>query len=112
MSIIVIFLALSLYVFKTFIFIVQYKIYKVTMKVEANNKYVFFSSITKAILSAQQLGINNDIKIPGSSVTVQSTGTPAQLMRLRRQFLTYSKMQQSGINQIAALFVQYLNKNL
>lgn len=80
------------------------------MKIDANDKYIFF--FYQAILSAQRLGINNDIKIPGSNVTVQCTGTPAKLMRLRRQFLTYSKMQQSGIDQIATLFVQYLNKNL
>lgn len=68
--------------------------------------------VINAILSAKQLGIDNDIKIPGSNLTVQNSGTAAQLMRLRRQFLIYSKMQQSGIDQIAALFVQYLNKNL
>ncbi|XP_029672227.1 protein KTI12 homolog isoform X1 [Formica exsecta] len=83
----------------------------------ASTNYLYeLDTITKdvinAILSAQQLGINNNIKIPGSNVTVQSTGTPAKLMRLRRQFLTYSKMQQSRIDHIATLFVQYLNKNL
>nr|XP_012219281.1 PREDICTED: protein KTI12 homolog [Linepithema humile] len=68
--------------------------------------------VINAILSAKQLGVNNEIKIPGCSVIVRNSGTAAQLMRLRRQFLTYSKMQQSGIDQIAVLFVQYLNKNL
>ncbi|EZA49589.1 hypothetical protein DMN91_005673 [Ooceraea biroi] len=68
--------------------------------------------VINAILSAKKMGINNDIKIPGCNATVEKSGTAPQLMRLRRQFLTYSKMQQSGIDQIAALFVQYLNKNL
>ena len=66
----------------------------------------------KAILSAKQLGIENEFKIPGCNLTVQNSCTTAQLMKLRRQFLTYSKMQQIEINQIASLFVQYLNKSL
>ncbi|XP_014476380.1 PREDICTED: protein KTI12 homolog [Dinoponera quadriceps] len=83
----------------------------------ASTNYLYeLDSITQdvinAILSAKQLGINNDIKVPGCSVTVCNSAAPAHLLRLRRQFLTYSKMQQSGIDQIAALFVQYLNKNL
>lgn len=76
-----------------------------------NHKYVF-SILAKAILSAKQLGIESEFKIPGYNLTVQNPCTAAQLMRLRRQFLTYSKMQQIEINQIALLFVQYLNKSL
>ncbi|XP_078034903.1 protein KTI12 homolog [Augochlora pura] len=68
--------------------------------------------VVNAILSAKQLGIENDFKIPGHNLTVQSPCTAAQLMRLRRQFLTYSKMQQIEVNQIVTLFVQYLNKSL
>ncbi|CAK9798892.1 Protein KTI12 homolog [Anthophora plagiata] len=67
--------------------------------------------IVNAILSAKQLGIESEFKIPGYNLTVQNSCTAAQLMRLRRQFLTYSKMQQIEINQIASLFVQYLNKS-
>lgn len=73
---------------------------------------MYMFSVVKAILSAKQLGIENEFKIPGYNLTVQNPCTAAQLMRLRRQFLTYSKMQQIEINQIAALFVQYLNKSL
>ncbi|XP_032668076.1 protein KTI12 homolog [Odontomachus brunneus] len=68
--------------------------------------------IVNTILSAKQLGIDSDIKIPSCNMTVRNSATPAHLLRLRRQFLTYSKMQQIGIDLIAALFVQYLNKNL
>nr|XP_034192127.1 protein KTI12 homolog isoform X1 [Osmia lignaria] len=68
--------------------------------------------VVNAILSAKQLGIENEFKIPKYNLTVQNPCTAAQLMRLRRQFLTYSKMQQIEVNQIAALFVQYLNKSL
>lgn len=67
--------------------------------------------VINAISSAKQLGIENEFKIPGCNLTVQNSHTAAQLMRLRRQFLTYSKIQQIEINQIASLFVQYLNKN-
>ncbi|KOC68668.1 Protein KTI12 like protein [Habropoda laboriosa] len=67
--------------------------------------------VVNAILSAKQLGIDSEFKIPGYNLTVQNPCTAAQLMRLRRQFLTYSKMQQIEINQIASLFVQYLNKS-
>ena len=68
--------------------------------------------VVNAILSAKQLGVESEFKIPGYDLTVQNPCTAAQLMRLRRQFLTYSKMQQIEVNQIAALFVQYLNKSL
>lgn len=68
--------------------------------------------ITNAILSAKKLGINYDIKIPGSDLVVKNSSTMPQLMKLRRQFLTYSKMQQSEIDQIAVLYIEYLNKNL
>ncbi|XP_046480604.1 protein KTI12 homolog [Neodiprion pinetum] len=69
--------------------------------------------IVSAILSAKQtLGIESNIKIPGYGLTVNRSGTGPQLTRLRRQFLTYSKMQQSEPSQIAPLFVQYLNKSL
>ncbi|XP_012276695.1 protein KTI12 homolog [Orussus abietinus] len=68
--------------------------------------------VVTAILSAKQLGIENDIKIPGCETTVERSGNTPQLTKLRRQFLTYSKMQQIEPNQIALLFVQYLNKSL
>lgn len=68
--------------------------------------------ITSTILSAKQMGVENDVKIPQYGLTVQKTGNTPQMMRLRRQFLTYSKMHQIDTNQIALLFVQYLNKSL
>ncbi|XP_043260384.1 protein KTI12 homolog isoform X1 [Colletes gigas] len=83
----------------------------------ASTNYLYeLNSVTQevvnAILSAKKLGIENEIKILDYNLTVQNSCTEGQLMRLRRQFLTYSKMQQIEVNQIAALFVQYLNKSL
>jgi len=60
----------------------------------------------------QQLGINYDIKIPGSSVNLKRTTVPSKLAILRRQFITFSKMQQNEVEQITTLFVQYLNNNI
>ncbi|KYN13547.1 Protein KTI12 like protein [Trachymyrmex cornetzi] len=66
----------------------------------------------KVILSMQQLGIKYDIKIPGSSVNLKRTTVSSKLAILRRQFITFSKMQQNEVDQIATLFVQYLNNNI
>lgn len=60
----------------------------------------------------QQLGVNYDIKIPNSSVNLKRATVPSKLAILRRQFITFSKMQQNEVNQIATLFVQYLNNNI
>jgi len=60
----------------------------------------------------QQLGITCDVKIPGSSVSLECATTPSKLAMLRRQFITFSKMQQNEVDQIATLFVQYLNNNI
>jgi len=69
--------------------------------------------IVSAILSAEQMGITNDIKVPGfDGLSVERSANAPQLSRLRRQFLTYSKMHQIETGQIAQLFVQYLNKSL
>lgn len=76
------------------------------------NYKLIFSFLIKAILSSKQLGIESEFKIPKYNLMVHNPCTAIQLMRLRRQFLIYSKMQQSEINQIASLFVQYLNKSL
>lgn len=76
----------------------------------ANKKY--FSFISKVILSMQQLGMSYDIKIPGSSVNLERGITPSRLAMLRRQFINFSKMQQNEVNQIATLFIQYLNNNI
>lgn len=66
----------------------------------------------QAILDAKKLGVENNVKIPGNELLLERSGNAPQLARLRRQFLTYSKMQQLEINQIGTLFVQYLNKSL
>ncbi|KAK3930512.1 Protein KTI12-like protein [Frankliniella fusca] len=73
--------------------------------------------IVTAILSAQNTGLEGDVKIPGhSNLTVKLNGnklTAAQLGRHKRQFLTYSKMHPSSdTSQVASLFVQYLNTSI
>ncbi|XP_066603035.1 protein KTI12 homolog [Prorops nasuta] len=68
--------------------------------------------IINEILAAKQLGVEKEIKISGCSLSVESTGSTAKFLKLRRQFLTYTKMQQCTMDRIAHLFVQYLNKNL
>ncbi|XP_012538385.1 protein KTI12 homolog [Monomorium pharaonis] len=68
--------------------------------------------VTNVILSMQRLGTNHDIKIPGSSVNLKCATTPSKLAMLRRQFLTFSKMQQNKVDKIATLYVQYLNNNI
>ncbi|KAH0947376.1 hypothetical protein HN011_008496 [Eciton burchellii] len=83
----------------------------------ANTTYLYqidkiTQNVINSIVQAKQNGICDNISIPNSDTILEKTGTVPQLMRLRRQFLVYGKMQQSGINDIAPLFVQYLNKNL
>lgn len=60
----------------------------------------------------QQLGVNYNVKIPGSNVNLERVTAPSKLAILRRQFITFSKMQQNEVDQIATLFVQYLNNNI
>ncbi|XP_014214937.1 protein KTI12 homolog [Copidosoma floridanum] len=68
--------------------------------------------IVNEIVSAKQLGIESNIKIPKYNVVLESSGGISELTRLRRQFLTYSKMQQTETDKIPSLFIQYLNKSL
>ncbi|XP_063985863.1 protein KTI12 homolog [Diachasmimorpha longicaudata] len=68
--------------------------------------------IVNAIITADQMGITSDIKLPSYDLIIERSTSAAQLTRLRRQFLTYSKMHQVELNQIAQLFVQYLNKSI
>ncbi|KAJ9597984.1 hypothetical protein L9F63_026911 [Diploptera punctata] len=73
--------------------------------------------VVAAILSAQQLGLEGELKIPGcKDCTLMTRGgnmTPAQLSRLRRQFLLYIKLHPTtDINKIGSLFVQFLNTSL
>ncbi|XP_011301593.1 protein KTI12 homolog [Fopius arisanus] len=68
--------------------------------------------IVNVVTAADQMGITSDIKLPSYNLIVDRSTSAAQLTRLRRQFLTYSKMHQVDLNQIAQLFVQYLNKSI
>lgn len=63
-------------------------------------------------MAAHQMGVTDDIQLPDFNLTVNRGLNTVQLTRLRRQFLTYSKMHQIEINQIPQLFVQYLNKSV
>lgn len=73
--------------------------------------------VVTAILSAQKLGLEGEVKIPGYKDCVLLTNganmTAAQLTRLRRQFLAYTKLHPSNdISKIGSLFVQFLNTSL
>ncbi|CAB0039283.1 unnamed protein product [Trichogramma brassicae] len=69
-------------------------------------------STQSEISSAQQLGVDSNIKISKYNVIVESAGTIRQLNNLRKQFVTFSKQQPQKIDNIPGLFVQYLNKSL
>lgn len=71
----------------------------------------------QAILSAQKMGLEGEIKIPGYKDCVLLTDganmTAAQLTRLRRQFLAYTKLHPTNdISKIGSLFVQFLSTSL
>ncbi|XP_023726235.1 protein KTI12 homolog isoform X2 [Cryptotermes secundus] len=73
--------------------------------------------VVTAILSAQKLGLEGEVKIPGYKDCVLLTNganmTAAQLTRLRRQFLAYTKLHPSNdISKTGLLFVQFLNTSL
>lgn len=75
-------------------------------------------SISKQILDAKQLNLD-EVKFPDYSGCTLETGlidniNPQKLLRLRRQFLTYAKMNHSNedANKIGRYFIQYLNKTL
>nr|XP_023666911.1 protein KTI12 homolog isoform X2 [Paramormyrops kingsleyae] len=71
--------------------------------------------ILTAILNAQKTSVPGDvIAVPAASEKVQTTRSlgMAELRKLRRQFISYSKMhptEDKGL--IANMFVQYLNKS-
>ncbi|KAI5638097.1 chromatin associated protein KTI12 domain-containing protein [Phthorimaea operculella] len=75
-------------------------------------------AISKQILDAKQLSIN-EVKFPDypgctlDSSFIQDVNPP-KLLRLRRQFLTYAKMNHSSedAGKIGRYFIQYLNKTL
>lgn len=64
------------------------------------------------IIEAEKLGITNDIKLSRHNLSVDRGANAAQLNRLRRHFLAYSKMLHVEVNQIPLLFVKYLNTNM
>ena len=62
----------------------------------------------------QQEGNVGEIVIPGSKekLTINRALTTAQLNKLRRQYITYTKMHPvSNESQIVTMFIQYLNSN-
>lgn len=81
------------------------------------DKLFLFLFGLQAILSAQKLGLEGEVKIPGyKDCVLLANGanmTAAQLTRLRRQFLAYTKLHPSSdIGKTGSLFVQFLNTSL
>ncbi|XP_005798278.1 protein KTI12 homolog isoform X1 [Xiphophorus maculatus] len=72
--------------------------------------------VLMAIFNAQKTSVPGDlISVPGATEKVELTRTVnmAELRKLRRQFISYSKMHPTEkTGQIANMFVQYLNKGL
>lgn len=72
--------------------------------------------VLMAIFNAQKTSVPGDlISVPGATEKVELTRTinMAELRKLRRQFISYSKMHPTENTwQIANMFVQYLNKSL
>ncbi|XP_030587685.1 protein KTI12 homolog isoform X1 [Archocentrus centrarchus] len=72
--------------------------------------------VLMAIFNVQKTSVPGDlISIPGSSEKVELTRNinMAELRKLRRQFISYTKMHPTeNTGQIANMFVQYLNKSL
>ncbi|XP_078285890.1 protein KTI12 homolog [Rhinoraja longicauda] len=69
-----------------------------------------------AILNAQKTSVPGDqITVPGTDVKIELTRIlhMAELRKLRRQFISYTKMHPTeNIGQIANMFVQYINRSL
>ncbi|XP_064422143.1 protein KTI12 homolog isoform X1 [Latimeria chalumnae] len=72
--------------------------------------------VLTAVLSAQKTSIPGDlITVPGAQEKIELTRNlnMAELRKLRRQFISYTKMHPTeNISQIANMFVQYLNKSI
>lgn len=75
-------------------------------------------AISKQILESKNLNLST-VKFPdypGCELEVgfMQTVNPQKLLRLRRQFLTYAKMNHSNedANKIGRYYIQYLNKTL
>ncbi|CAH0697983.1 unnamed protein product [Spodoptera exigua] len=76
-------------------------------------------AISKQILEAKQLNMDGEVKFPDYPGCVLDAGNtqlvnPQKLLKLRRQFLTYAKMNHSNeeTSKIGRYFIQYLNKTL
>lgn len=71
--------------------------------------------IVNDITSARKIGILGPVPVKGTTikVAVPNTMNAAQLNRLRRQFLNYSKMHTtaSSLDKVPQLFVQFLNSS-
>ncbi|XP_007535213.1 protein KTI12 homolog [Erinaceus europaeus] len=75
------------------------------------------SQVLVGLMEAQKSAVPGDfIKLPGTSETLQFTRplSMAELSRLRRQFISYTKMHPNNENlpQLANMFLQYLSKSL
>ncbi|XP_048449380.1 protein KTI12 homolog [Rhincodon typus] len=68
------------------------------------------------ILNTQKTSVPGDqITVPGANVKIELTRNlqMAELRKLRRQFISYTKMHPTeNIGQIANMFVQYINRSL
>lgn len=76
-------------------------------------------AISKEILDAKKLNNDGEIKFPQYPGCVLEAGytqfvNSQKLLRLRRQFLTYAKMNHSNedANKLGRYYIQYLNKTL
>jgi len=70
--------------------------------------------ITDVILKAKTGGSRGEIQIPGHDnlgINVTNVSIP-QLMKLRRQYLTYSKMHAPEVSQIPRLYIQFLKSSI
>ncbi|KAK4884895.1 hypothetical protein RN001_001166 [Aquatica leii] len=69
--------------------------------------------ITDSILKAKSIGAKGEVKIPGCDnlrINVSNISV-SQLMMLRRQYITYSKMHAPEVSQIPQLYIQYLKSS-
>ncbi|XP_055978288.1 protein KTI12 homolog [Sorex fumeus] len=75
------------------------------------------SQVLTGLLEAQKSAVPGDVlKLPGATEHLRFTRplTLAELSRLRRQFISYTKMHPNNENlpQLANMFLQYLNQSL
>ncbi|XP_073964898.1 protein KTI12 homolog [Choristoneura fumiferana] len=76
-------------------------------------------SISKQILESRQINPGSEIRFPEYPGCILESGaallvTPQGLLRLRRQFLTFAKMNHANekTDKIGRYFIQYLNKTM